>query len=426
MLARFIYTLLLAIVSPVLLWSLYRRRTNKPRIGNRWKEHWGYTPTLQGKKPLWIHAVSVGEVLAVSPLIRELKQKEPSLPVLLTTTTSTGAVQAEKLGTLVEHRYMPIDFSHCINRFLKTVKPRALIIVETELWPNTLHTVHQNGIPVTVINARLSERSASGYRKIQPLFNVISNSLSEVLCLHQDDKQRFIQLGVDGAKVYVSGSIKYDLSITPETLIKGQRLRYLLGPDRPIWIAASTHKGEDEKMLNIHRRILEKSPNTLLVLVPRHPERFDDVERLCHQQALQTVRRSHTDEKVTAQTQVYLGDTMGELLVMLECADITVMGGSLIGDKVGGHNLLEPATLGKPSLIGPSFFNFTDVTNQLSDAGATNVCADETVIAERLFELFTNPQKRLAMSIAAEEVVQKNKGAIAFTIDHILSRVSKC
>nr|WP_086937812.1 lipid IV(A) 3-deoxy-D-manno-octulosonic acid transferase [Thaumasiovibrio occultus] len=422
MLVRALYTLVLALVSPLLLWGLYRKRPNKPAIGKRWKEHWGFTPATSFNKPLWIHAVSVGEVLAVSPLIRELKRQSPAQPIVLTTTTSTGAEQAEKLGDLVEHRYMPVDFSHCVRRFLATVAPQALVIVETELWPNTLHTVHQAGIPITVINARLSARSAKGYQRVKPLFNIIAKTVDQILCLHQDDAHRFVQLGVSDNKVTVSGSIKYDLTISPNTIAEGNALRETLGSTRPVWIAASTHKGEDEKMLRIHRQVLAQYPDAILILVPRHPERFDDVAALCLEEGFTAARRS-VNPSINSDTQIYLGDTMGELLVMQQSADITVMGGSLIGDKVGGHNLLEPAALGKPSLIGPSFFNFTDVTLQLSDAGATIIAQSEADIASQLLELLQDTEKCDAMASTAKAVVKANQGAMAFTIERILKQV---
>ncbi|PML79736.1 lipid IV(A) 3-deoxy-D-manno-octulosonic acid transferase [Enterovibrio norvegicus] len=423
MLARLIYTLLLFLVSPVLLWVLYRKHPNKPAISHRWKEYWGFTPALCGNHPLWIHAVSVGEVIAISPLIRELKRQEPSISILLTTTTTTGAEQAKRLGDLVEHRYMPIDFSHCVKRFVLKMQPKAMVIVETELWPNTLHTVSKARIPITVINARLSENSAKGYRKIKPLFDIISHSVNQILCLHTDDAKRFIGLGVDERKVSISGSIKYDLIISPDVIVAGSTLRSSLGLNRPVWIAASTHKGEDEQMLSIHRNIADEHPDALLILVPRHPERFNDVEANCKQQGFITARRSN-NQAVDKHTQVYLGDTMGELLIMLQCADITVIGGSLIGDKVGGHNLLEPAALGKPSLIGPSYFNFTDITRQLATAGATKICDDKSDISATLLQLFSDKQKCNEMSKAALSVVNANRGAINYTIKHILKSMN--
>ena len=214
MLLRTLYTLLLTLAAPFLLYGLYRRRQGKPSVGKRWKEHFGITPPLKTTTPpIWIHAASVGETLAVTPLIKQIKQRSPNTPILLTTTTPTGAEQAEKLADWVEHRYTPIDFSFAVRGFLRRVRPCQLIIVETELWPNTLHTVAKAGLPITLVNARLSEKSYRGYQRIHPFFNSMAKPLSLVLCQFADDAQRFIQLGVAETKIKITGSIKFDINI---------------------------------------------------------------------------------------------------------------------------------------------------------------------------------------------------------------------
>ena len=252
MLIRSIYTLLLSAASPLLLFGLYRRRPNKPAFGPRRKEHFGFTPPLvdaNNGQPLWIHAVSVGESIAAVPVIKAIKAKNPEQTIVVTTTTSTGAEQISKLGDLVEHRYMPIDFAWCVRGFLKTIKPSAMLIMETELWPNTLATVHQANIPVVVMNARLSERSAKRYAKFQPVFDMIAANLDHLLCLHRDDADRFAQLGIAPERLSVTGSVKFDIQIEPALIEQSQQLRHQLGESRPVWIAASTHKGEDEQII---------------------------------------------------------------------------------------------------------------------------------------------------------------------------------
>ncbi len=337
MIARFFYTILLVVAAPFLLYGLFKKRPNKPCVGKRWKEHFGKTPELNTKaRPLWIHAVSVGESIAAIPLINALKQQNPSQPIVVTTTTPTGAEQIAKLGDIVEHRYMPIDFSFAVSGFLKTVKPEKLLIVETELWPNTLSTVAKAGIPIIVVNARLSEKSFRNYTRIQPLFNVITPCLTKVLCQSEEDAGRFEKLGINKDKIVVTGSIKYDIQISDDVKQKGKELRAFLGTERPVWIAASTHKGEDEQVLVAHKEVLTNHPNALLILVPRHPERFDSVFELCEKQGLSVARRTSTNSPIKPTTQVYLGDTMGEMLVLLGAADVCFMGGSLAGDKVGG------------------------------------------------------------------------------------------
>lgn len=419
MLVRLLYTFLLVVASPVLLFGLYRSKPNKPKFGQRWKEHFGFTPTLVcSERPIWIHAVSVGESLAAVPLIKALKAANPAQVIVVTTTTSTGAEQIEKLGDLVEHRYMPIDFAFAVRGFLNAVNPAKMLIIETELWPNTLATVHQASIPIVVVNARLSEKSQKSYSKVQPLFNLINPCLSKVLCQSQADADRFAQLGVTTEKIIVTGSIKFDIQISDDIKRKGAELRTQLGQDRPIWIAASTHKGEDEQVLDAHSQVLETHPNALLILVPRHPERFDTVFNLCQKQGFDTVRR--TSPNVVGQTtQVYLADTMGEMLLLLGAADICFMGGSLVGDTVGGHNVLEPAALGVPVITGPSYFNFKEIVEQLLQQEGIYLCDSHINLANQLVQLFAKPELAKDIKKRLSEFLVHNAGSIMQVVETI-------
>lgn len=398
--ARFFYTLVLLIAAPILLFGLYRSKPNKPKFGARWKEHFGCTPKLkQTGKPIWIHAVSVGESIAATPLIKALKARNPEQPIVVTTTTSTGAEQIAKLGDLVEHRYMPIDFPWTIKGFLRQIQPEKLLIIETELWPNTLAAVAKQNIPTIVVNARLSEKSCRQYQKVRPLFNDMSRHLSLVLCQHSSDKARFQTLGIPADKLGVTGSIKFDIQIADETREQAQQLRTILGQERPIWIAASTHEGEDEPILQAHQAVLASHPDALLILVPRHPERFDSVHTLTKQHGLSVERRSQRDAAtplsaqtpLSPQTQVYLGDTMGEMLVLLGAADICFMAGSLLGDKVGGHNVLEPIAMGIPTITGPSYFNFQEIVDELQRAHAITVLNHANELSQAIAHAFHHP-----------------------------------
>ncbi|MBR9789395.1 MAG: 3-deoxy-D-manno-octulosonic acid transferase [Vibrionaceae bacterium] len=421
MLIRLIYTLLLAMASPVLLFGLYKSKPNKPRFGPRWKEHFGITPKLNtDQRPIWIHAVSVGESIAAAPLIKALKKQNPEQPILVTTTTSTGAEQVEKLGNLVEHRYMPIDFSFAVKGFLKAINPKQMLIIETELWPNTLNTVHKAGIPITVVNARLSEKSCRNYAKVQALFNLLHPCLTQILCQAESDATRFERLGVERNKLSVTGSIKFDIQISDDVKAKGKKLRSALGEHRPVWIAASTHKGEDEQVLEAHKQVLESHPNALLILVPRHPERFDNVFELCQNQGFETVRRTSQPE-VTESTQVYLGDTMGELLILIGSADVCFMGGSLIGDKVGGHNVLEPAALGVPVITGPSYFNFKEIVDSFVRENGLIIVEDTLTLVKTIIQLIENPEKCIAYNTAGSKIVNMNQGAIKNTLLEVLN-----
>lgn len=417
MLARTFYTLVLLLLAPVLLIGLYKKKPNKPSFGARWKEHFGFTPKLKHvKHPVWIHAVSVGESILACNIVKEIKQKSPELPILVTTTTSTGAEQIAKLGDLVEHRYMPIDFNFAIRRFLKVVQPNQLIIIETELWPNTLHQVDKQGIDISVINARLSEKSCRNYAKVQALFNSINLSVTRWLCQSDTDAQRFIRLGVSPEKIDVTGSIKFEIKIEETVEQQGQSLKKSFSAQRPIWIAASTHKGEDEQVLEAHKNILLRHPNALLILVPRHPERFDSVFELCQTQNLNTIRRT-ANQPVENSTQIYLADTMGEMLKLLKASDVCFMGGSLSGKKVGGHNVLEPAALNIPTITGPSFFNFKEITEALIVQKGILICQDSNQLAEQVNELFTTPVKGDQLAHNAYRLVEKNRGALSQTIN---------
>ncbi len=417
---RFVYTLLFSFISPFLLYSLYKKKEGKPAFGSRWKEHFGITPPLKNSQaPIWIHAVSVGEVIAATLIINALKELYPKQPILVTTTTSTGAAQIEKLGALVEHRYMPIDFCFAVRGFLKAVKPTKMLIMETELWPNTLHTVAGFKIPIAVLNARLSEKSYLGYKKVQLIFNLLSKNLTHVCCQYQADADRFIALGLSQQKVHVTGSVKFDIKITKKVIESGKKLREKLGAERPTWIAASTHKGEDEKLLATHKVLLQSLPNALLILVPRHPERFSAVFELCQHEKLAVVKRT-SECPISTDIQVYLGDTMGEMLTLIGASDVCFMAGSLLGDEVGGHNILEPIALSVATLTGPSYFNFTEIINTLV---LHNGCIVTSVddLSSSLLTLLTKRSVAIELSSNAIQFLTQQQGAIGRTLKIITS-----
>ena len=413
---RLLYNLLIHLGLPLALLALYKPKKGKPGFGARWAEHLGRTPASGQEAPLWIHAVSVGETLAISPFIRALKAERPDLPILLTTTTRTGAEQAAKLGDLVVHRYAPLDYPWAVAAFLKCIKPRALWVMETELWPNWLAACEARHLPVTIINARLSERSCQRYARFQGAFDTLSRPLTHLLCQHQDDAERFARLGIGRERLAVTGSIKFDIQLGDEVQARGQALRQQLGQSRPVWIAASTHQGEDEQVLAAFDLVLQRHPQALLILVPRHPERFDRVAELCAPYGC--VRRTG-GAPIRETDKVYLGDTMGELPLMLAAADVAFVGGSLV--KVGGHNLLEPAALGKPCLTGPAYFNFSDITRQLVAQGGAALVADAAALGEKVSELLADEGERSQMGEQARAVVLRNQGALARTLSHCLA-----
>ncbi len=416
MMYRFIYNLLIHLFSPALLALLYWPKKGKPGFGKRWPEHLGLVPAPTQKNPVWLHAVSVGEMVAATPLIKAIKAKHPELPILVTTTTRTGADQADKLGELIEHRYAPLDFPWAVALFLRQINPRALLIMETELWPNWLAACGRKQLPVMVLNARLSARSADKYKRFHGIFRLLSANISHIACQHRDDADRFANLGLSREKLSVTGSIKFDIDYDDEIRRQGQALREQLGTQRPVWIAASTHEGEDEQVLAAHRILLKSQPQALLILVPRHPQRFEQVAELVTRQGFTLSRRTETT--TAAPSQVYLGDTMGELPVMLAAADVAFVGGSLI--ERGGHNLLEPAALGKPVLTGPSTFNFSDISHQLQKNNALITVHDSHTLATALNKLMQDEVHRLHVGQNARSVVNNNKGAIDKTLECML------
>ena len=419
MFVRILYTIILCLAAPFLLLGLYKSKPNKPKFGSRWKEHFGITPQLSSakSKPLWIHAVSVGESIAAIPLIKALKEQNPNQTIVVTTTTSTGAQEIQKLGDLVEHRYMPIDFSFAVKGFIRAIQPEKMLIIETELWPNTLHAVHTANIPIIVVNARLSEKSCRNYAKVQALFNQIHPNLNKVLCQSQADADRFKRLGIPQDKLDITGSIKLDIKVSPAVIEESKALRNDLGSKRPVWIAASTHKGEDEKILSAHKTILTSLPDALLILVPRHPERFKEVFTLCESLGFQSVTRT-SQETTTNDTQVYVGDTMGEMLKLIGAADVCFMGGSLVGDKVGGHNVLEPAILSVPVITGPSYFNFKEIVHDLESEQAIIITTESTLISSTLL-LLTDSQIRKTQTSRALHYLNKNQGSLSKVLSYL-------
>ncbi|MEW6463635.1 MAG: lipid IV(A) 3-deoxy-D-manno-octulosonic acid transferase [Pseudomonadota bacterium] len=413
---RHLYTLLLHLALPLIALRLALRARKAPAYARRIKERFSFA--LPPLKPggIWVHAVSVGESIAAAPMIRALQARYPELPITVTCMTPTGSERIQALfGDSVQHCYLPYDLPWAAARFLDRVRPRLAVVMETELWPNHIHQCARRGIPVALANARLSERSARGYARFGKLTAPMLAELSLIAVQTQAEAQRFLDLGARPDCVEVTGSIKFDLKIDAELLQRAAELRHQWQAEqRPVWIAASTHAGEDEIVLAAHRQLLETRPNALLILVPRHPERFNSVHELCLSDGLTTRRRS-SGEVLQAGDQVLLGDTMGELLFLYALADIAFVGGSLVAN--GGHNLLEPAALGKPVLSGPHLFNFLEIAAQLRAAGALSEVANAAQLAERTATLLDTPAEAQRMSTAGLAVLKANQGALERLLD---------
>lgn len=411
---RILYSLLFYIALPFIAVRLVLRSCKAPLYRQRMGERFslGLPPMRPGG--LWIHAVSVGESIAAAPMVRALIERHPDLPVTVTCMTPTGSERIRALfGDQVQHCYLPYDVPCAVARFLDHVRPTLAVIMETELWPNYIHQCSRRGIPVALANARLSARSAKGYGRLEGVTRPMLSSMDWIAVQTSAEAERFTSLGARPECVTVTGSIKFDLSIDPALISRAEVLREAWG-HRPVWIAASTHAGEDEILLAAHTRLRQHLPDALMILVPRHPERFDDVYKHCQQSQLSTARRSK-DEPVAHDTAVYLGDTMGELLFLYAAADVAFVGGSLI--ERGGHNLLEPAALGKPVLSGPHVFNFLDIAAQLRDAQALRDVRSTEDIAEALQLLLMDEHVADQMRQGGLAVLKANQGALQRLLD---------
>ncbi len=415
--ARFFYSLLFYLITPLVLLRLLWRSRRAPAYACRWRERFGLVPRVAGgKQVIWVHAVSVGETVAAAPLINALLQRYPQAVVAVTTMTPTGSERVEALfGTRVYHAYAPYDLPLAWHGFLRRVAPSLLIIMETELWPNMIHACRKRAIPVVVANARLSQKSAQGYKKGGSLTRAMLSSVTVVAAQNNTDGERFVSLGVAPTALQITGNLKFDVELDAAIRERALALReQWRGPSqRPVWLAASTHRGEDELILDAFARIRQQQPQLLLVLVPRHPERFDEVAALCAARQYQVCRRS-AGVVPTADDDVLLGDTMGELVSFFGACDLTFVGGSLL--PIGGHNLIEPAAWGIPVLTGPHVFNFAEVARALQDAEALVTCQDPQQIARRVVELLDDPDAMGRMGQAAVGVVVANRGALNKTL----------
>ncbi len=405
-----LYSLLLYLLLPIALLRLLWRGRRAPAYRRRWGERLGFYGNRPMAAGLWIHAVSVGETQAAAPLIKHFLDQHPDLGVMVTTTTPTGS---ERLRALFEdrvrHVYVPYDLPLILSRFLDRVRPRLVLVMETEIWPNLLRVCAGRGIPVILGNARLSAASARGYARLGAFARETFARLSLVAAQAEADAQRFIELGVPAERVRVTGSIKFDLRQPASLEDKAEATRRLWGSDRPVWVAGSTHEGEEEPLLAAHRRIREALPQALLVLVPRHPERFDRVAALAARQGMPAVRRS-SGVVCGPKEAVFLGDTMGELPVLIAAADAAFIGGSLV--PVGGHNLLEAAAVGVPVAIGPHAFNFAAITRLLVEEDAAVQVADAEALIPVMIDWLSDAATRARIGEQGRQVVARNRGAL--------------
>ena len=416
---RLLYTVIVYLAAPIALAANWLRSRRDASYGERLGERWGLTQARFDRSPLWLHAVSVGEVQASAVLVRALRERHPDRPIVVTTGTPTGAQRVKSLfGDSVRHIYLPYDMPDAVRRFLDRVRPALGIVMETEIWPNLFRECRRRNVPLLLASARLSEKSVRRYRRFQGLTR---DALERVRIAAQSelDAQRFREIGA--ARVEVVGNLKFDIDVREDMVAAGLSLREAQFGTRAVWIAASTHEGEEEQALVAHEIVRRQLSNALLLLVPRHPQRFASVAALLTERGVAYVSRSR-GQAVTDTTEVLLVDTMGELLMLYAAADAAFVAGSLA--PIGGHSLLEPAAMECPILVGPHNFNAPDIAQRFVSSGAAIQVEDAEALGNEIVRLMNDPDERRRMTLGAREILEKNRGALARlveTVDELLS-----
>lgn len=417
--SRLLYSIVLYLLTPVVVLRLLIRSIKAPQYRRRICERFGFVKDISSNQLIWIHAVSVGEFIAATPLIKRIKSEFPECKILITTTTPTGSerVKATFAGE-VEHCYLPYDLPFAVNQFLRRVNPSIALIMETEIWPNLYSQVKRRSIPLLIANARLSEKSFNGYQKLSGLVGEALANVDVICARDKTDVERFKVLAPSkSVEISAVGNVKFDVNLDPQQKELGLDFkRKFLGIDRRVLVAASTHAGEEEVVLDAVVKILDKFPDLLLLIVPRHPERFMDVAELCEKSGFSVVTRSG-GQKVTEDTSIYIGDSMGEMMLYFSSADIAYIGGSLV--PVGGHNMLEAMVLGVPCISGPHVHNFQDIAEQMVQRGAGFIVADQMELADKVVEILSSDTLSDEVAANALSFIDDNRGAIDKIMDKV-------
>ncbi len=407
---RLAYAVLTYLLLPVYACYWFFRgfgnRTYWDRIGQRFG--FGYPDLRSGS--IWIHAVSVGEVQASVPLIRELKERFPHRQLLVTTVTPTGAERVRlNFGQTVAHCYIPFETPNAVTSFFDAVRPDLALVMETEIWPNLYQECGRRNVPLVLVSARISPKSVKSYRRFVPLFSETLSHGIVIAAQSEADAERFRSLGAAPERTWVTGNIKFDFELQEDLISRGTEFRRDNFEDRPVWVAASTHDREEEQVLYAHKKVLDRFPDALLVLVPRHPERFASVRALLHKRGHSFISR--TDGlPCTSDTEVFLGDTMGEVPLFYAAANVAFVGGTLV--PIGGHNLLEPAALARPVVTGPHLFNTKDIADKFEKLGASVTVNNAGQLGTAVADLFADPDTAEDIGMRGREVVAQNKGAL--------------
>jgi 3-deoxy-D-manno-octulosonic-acid transferase len=416
-LLRGLYSLLLYVLLPITVYHLIWRGFRVREYFNRWNERYATYVQASGRPRVWLHAVSVGEVNAAAPLVNALRAQRPDIHWVITTITPTGSERVRALwGDAVEHVYLPYDVPGSVGRFLEHFRPSLALILETELWPNMLFGCRDRQIPVYILNARLSARSLRGYRLLRPLIARALGTVAGVAAQSADDAARFITLGARPDQVVALGNLKFDIAVSEQLPAFVAAFRAEVAAARPVWIAASTHEGEEQAVIDMHACLLQRFPQLLLLWAPRHPERFAKVEALAREQGWQVAVRK-AQRWPQQDTQVFVIDTLGELMPFYACAQVAFVGGSL--QAIGGHNLLEPAAVGTPVVTGPHLHNFSEISRRMREANALLVCETAAEVGTALERLLGHRRERETMIAAGMALVANGRGAVLRTLQHV-------
>ncbi len=420
-LRRMLYSFLLYLIFPLVIFRLLWRSRSNPAYRQRIGERLGLVRLDSDKAIIWIHAVSVGETIAAQPLIEALIHQYSDHRIWVTTTTPTGSDRVKALfGDRVAHVYFPYDLPDVVARFIRRIKPKLLIVIETEIWPNLFAKCKKENIPLVLVNARLSERSTQKYLKLQNLVKETLVNISLIAVRSSVDADRFKQLGASNTQISVAGNIKFDFKVDEKQVEQGKQWREQWVKNNLVWVVASTHAGEDEVILSIYQNLLKQFPSLLLVLVPRHPERFDDVFSLCNEvKGLSVLRHSKVETYKNTEANIILGDSMGEMQSWFATADVVFMGGSLV--ETGGHNPIEPIAQGMPVVSGPHMFNFDDISAQLSEEDLLFICELSNDIEEILSYLLKQALNKESTNIKykANKFMQQHQGVTARLLKNI-------
>ena len=404
---RRLYTLLLYLTLPWVSLLVAVRGLRNPGYWHGWQDRFGFGPA-GAPGGIWVHAVSVGEVQAAAVLIDALRARMPASVITLSCATPTARARGRALLPGLDVRYAPYDLPGSVRRCLRSLAPRMLIVLETELWPNLLHQAQRAGVPVLIASARVSERSTRIYRRLPGLLRAALAADVWVGAQTDTDARRFATLGVPAARLCVVGNLKFDRALPPELMARGRQLRARYAAGRPVWAAGSTHAGEEQIVLDAHTRLLAQLPRALLILAPRHPQRFTAAAASVAAHGFHCRQRSA--DPAAGDYQVLLLDTLGELSDFYAAADVAFVGGSLT--PVGGHNLLEPAALGLPVLAGPHNFNSPEVARALGRQGALTIVHDAAELAAALARLLADQEARTRQGAAGRAAIDANRGAL--------------